>query len=102
MGRLSSGENVDSGTSDGLLWRFLGIILSKTYSIVEPIHSLLKENNACALERGNNIIRPTIKVKVTSASLERNGWWQGLRLMHEILTGGRIIGKRIDHNILWW
>ena len=62
----------------------------------------LIQNNACTLERENNIIRPTIKVKVTSGSLERNGWRQELRLMHVRLTGNRIIGKWIDHNMLWW
>ena len=62
---MPSPENVDSGEADGLLRRATRETFSRTYSIVEPIHSLLNQNNACALEHGNNIIRPTIKVKST-------------------------------------
>ena len=54
---MASPENVDSGGPIRPLWRVTGETFSRTYSIVKPIHSLLNQNNACALERGNNIIR---------------------------------------------
>ena len=42
------------------------------------------------------------RVKVTTGSLNFFGLVSELRFMHERLTGGRIIGKWIDHNMLWW
>ena len=64
MPTMASPENVGSGEADGLLRRTTGETFSRTYSIVKPIHSLLNQNNACALERGNNIIHRVFKVKV--------------------------------------
>jgi hypothetical protein len=55
---MSHRENVDSRASDGFLWCVAGETFSITYSIVkipqtrimEPIHPLLNQNNACAHE----------------------------------------------------
>jgi len=47
---MGSGEDVDSGGSMRPLWRVTGETFSQTYSAVEPIHPLLNQNNACALE----------------------------------------------------